>query len=131
MNDDISRAIQALPDRVNADHRLTRIGRYCSTEFLLAAGEASFHIQVERGRITQVLPGPRRMRAWSFALRGAPGAWRHFWQPVPAVGFNDIFAMCRYGHLLIDGDVGPLLEHLRFIKEVIALPRGDIAGDAP
>ena len=48
---------------------------------------------------------------------------------MPEVGFSDIFAMARFDHMRIEGDVGPLLQHLRFIKEVLALPRGSIAGE--
>ena len=64
------------------------------------------------------------MRAWHFALRGAEASWRAFWSPVPRPGFNDVFAMARYGHITIEGDIGPMLEHLRFVKALLALPRG-------
>ena len=51
-------------------------------------------------------------------------------QVLPTPGFNDVFAMARYGHMRIEGDVGPLLEHLRFFKEVLALPRRRRTRDA-
>lgn len=120
---DIAGLLQALPARVNAEPNLLRIGRFCTTEFLLDAGEQPFHVAVDRGRLADVMPGPFRMRAWCFALRAAPQTWARFWEPLPAPGFNDIFAMARYGHLLIEGDVGPLLRDLRYVKEVLALPR--------
>lgn len=123
MSIDINAQIQALPERVNADANLQRIGRYCSVEFLLQCGDHSFYLSVDRGRLAPVLEGARRMRSWRFALRAAPESWQRFWEPVPAVGYNDIFAMSRHGHLAIEGDVGPLLEHLRYLKAVLALPR--------
>lgn len=121
--DDIHALMRALPERVNTDATLQRIGRFCSVEFLFQYGAEDFYLSVDRARLAPVISGPRRMRAWRFALRAAPGSWQRFWEPVPAVGYNDIFAMSRYGHLTIDGDVGPLLEHLRYLKEVLALPR--------
>jgi len=102
---------------------LARIGRHCRTALMLEAGEQSFHLAVERGRLAPVVHGPRPLRAWAFALRAEADVWHRFWAPLPAPGFNDLFAMARYGHMRIEGDVGPLLEHLRFFKEVLALPR--------
>jgi hypothetical protein len=127
VEDDIAALIEALPERVNADPALQRLGRFCSMEFLLEAGALSFHLVVERGRLARVIRGPRRMRGWAFALRAPEDAWRRFWQRVPDVGYNDIFAMSRYGHLAIEGDIGPLLAHLRYVKEVLALPRRMLA----
>ena len=63
MDDDIVKALETLPEGVEARPYLQRLGRYCSTEFMLEAGETSFHILVDRGHVTAVLPGPRRMRA--------------------------------------------------------------------
>ena len=123
MTTDVRALMQALPELVNGNETLRRIGRYCSTEFLLESGDLSHHLVVERGRLEQVIPGPLRMRGWSFALRAESAAWERFWEPEPAPGYSDLFAMSRYGHLRIDGDVGPLLTHLRYVKEVVALPR--------
>ena len=123
MSDDLERALASLPERVNASPALLRIGRFCSVEFLLEVGDRPWHLKVERGRLASVEPGPFRMRAWAFAVRAEEGTWRRFWAPVPEPGFNDIFAMASRGHARIEGDVGPLLESLRYVKEVLALPR--------
>ena len=123
MSPDINALMQGLPSLVNGNAPLRRIGRYCSTEFLLACGDAEHHLVVERGRLVDVIAGPRRMRGWCFALRAPAAAWQEFWREHPAPGFSDLFAMSRYGHLHIEGDVGPLLANLRYIKEVVALPR--------
>ena len=110
-------------EEVNARAHLLHLGRFCSTELLIQSGEQSVYLLIERGLILKVLQGPLLMRAWKFALRAQAQTWNEFWQPVPAVGFNDIFAMSRHGRLVIDGDIGPLLGHLRYIKEVVAMPR--------
>ncbi len=130
METDVRRLIEALPEKVNAEPTLLRIGRYCSTEFLFEADDVCFNLVVDRGRLTDVIAGPLKMRGWSFGLRASSDAWRAFWQPHPRPEYADIFAMTRYGHLVIDGDVGPLLGNLRYIKEVVAMPRRMLAGDA-
>ena len=129
MEGDVRRLMEALPDRVNAEPTLLRIGRHCSTEFLFEADDASFNLVVDRGRLTEVIPGPLVMRGWTFALRASAEAWFAFWQPQPRPEFSDIFAMSRYGHLTIDGDVGPLLANLRYVKDMVAMPRRMLAGD--
>lgn len=123
MSDDLDALVRALPDRVNGHGPLRRIGRHCTTEFLLEVGERPYHLVIDRGYLEPVIRGPRLMRAWAFALRADTHTWRRFWDPLPAPGFNDLFAMARYRHLRIEGDVGPLLTHLRYLKEVVALPR--------
>lgn len=112
--------LENLAERVNADETLRRLGRYCSTEFVIEIGDVPHHVVVERGEIREVIPGPFKMRSWSFAIRAGEAAWREFWSPVPKPGFHDIFAMSSCGHARIEGDMAPLLHNLRFIKEVLA-----------
>lgn len=120
---DIDAIFAQLPASVNARPELVRLGRHCDVEFLLEVGSRVFQITVERGHVTGVHSGPLQMRAWRFAIRAEENAWREFWSPMPRPGFNDIFAMASYGHARIEGDIGPLLEHLRYLKEVAQLPR--------
>ena len=127
---DIEAAIEDLPRAVNGDAALVRIGRHCTTEMLLEAGALAFHLAIDRGRLVDVIRGPLRMRAWVFAVRAETDAWLRFWAPVPGPGYNDIFAMASRGHARIEGDVGPLLEHLRYLKAVLALPRGRVGSAA-
>ena len=122
--DHIDAVIGDLPELVARDPHLLRLGRFCSTELLLEIGEQTFHLVIDRGRVVEVARGPLRMRAWAFAIRGDRDTWQRFWEPIPAPGFNDIFAMASHGHVRIEGDVGPLLAHLRYVKAVLALPRG-------
>lgn len=125
---DITALINAVPAHVNADPTLRRIGRFCSAEFLLDVEGQEFHLIAERGELAPVVVGPLKMRAWRFAIRAPRASWERFWAPLPEVGFNDLFAMTRHGHARVDGDVGPLLTHLRYVKEIIAMPRRILAG---
>jgi hypothetical protein len=122
----ITAVFEGLPALVNGDESLVRRGRDCNTTFLVEAGESSWLVTVRGGRIERVERGPFRMRPWSFAVRAPVEAWRSFWQPVPAPGFHDLFAMTKAGHARIEGDLTPLMQNLRYIKELLAAPRGRI-----
>ena len=118
----IEAIFQRLPEVANSRPELVRMGRFCNAEFLVEIGERTFQITVEAGRVTGVHRGVLMMRAWRFAIRAGEDAWREFWSPAPRPGFNDIFAMTSRGHAKIEGDVGPLLQNLRYLKELLQLP---------
>lgn len=120
---DIDAIFERLPEAANACPGLVRAGRYCDVEFLIEVGEHAFQIRVQAGRVIGLHPGPFRMRPWRFAIRAGEEAWREFWSPVPKPGFNDVFAMTSRGYATIEGDVGPLLENLRYLKALVELPR--------
>ena len=124
---DIETIFGRLQATANECPDLIRMGDRCDVEFLIEAGDCEFRITVQGGRVTDVHRGPFRMRAWRFAIRADESAWREFWSPVPRPGFNDIFAMASRGHARIEGDIGPLLEHLRYFKELAQLPRAMLA----
>ena len=113
----------ALPALVNGNAPLVRRGRYCTTTFLVEAGDTAWLICVHEGRVAKVERGPFLMRAWSFAVRAPAEAWQKFWAPVPAPGFHDIFAMTKGGHARVEGDLQPLMANLGFIKDLLAAPR--------
>lgn len=119
---EIDAIFQRLPEAANSRPELVRMGRFCDAEFLVEVGERTFQITVQAGRVTGVHRGVRMMRAWRFAIRAGEDAWWEFWSPTPRPGFNDIFAMTSRGHARIEGDVGPLLQNLRYVKELLQLP---------
>jgi hypothetical protein len=115
--------LDRLADLVNADASLVRRGRYCSLTFLLEIGDTAWLVTVHEGRVTRVERGPFLLRAWSFALRASAEAWARFWEPVPAPGYHDLFAMAKGGHATVEGDLVPLMANLRYVKDVLAAPR--------
>jgi hypothetical protein len=115
--------LERLAELVNADASLVRRGRYCSTTFLVETGTTAWLVTVHEGRVTRVERGPFLMREWQFAVRASDEAWRRFWEPVPAPGFHDLFAMTKGGHARVEGDLKPLMANLRFVKDVLAKPR--------
>jgi len=115
--------LDALPELVNGNELLVRRGRHCSTTFLVEAGATSWLVTVQAGRVERVERGPFLMRAWSFAVRAPMEAWQAFWEPVPAPGFHDIFAMAKGGHARVEGNLQPLMANLRYVKDLLAAPR--------
>ena len=115
--------IKKLPELVNADEVLVRRGRYLSVDFMIEVGERQYIVRVREGRIAGVDSGPFVMPSWTFAVRGSAEAWERFWQPVPAPGWNDIFALRKDGRMTLDGDLQPLMANLLYVKEVLAAPR--------
>ena len=79
-------------------------------------------VHVAEGRVTAVERGPFLMRSWSFAVRASSDAWARFWRPVPEPGYHDVFAMKKLGVARVEGDLWPLMAHLRYVKDVLAAP---------
>ena len=115
--------VALLPDLVNGDPGLVRRGQRLTTTFLLGVDDAEFLIHVAAGRVAAVEPGPVLLRSWSFAVRASSEAWARFWQPVPEPGYHDLFAMKKLGAARVEGDLWPLMAHLRYVKDVLAAPR--------
>ena len=42
---------------------------------------------------------------------------------MPAPGWHDLFALTKRGAASMEGDFRPLLQHLQFFKDLLALPR--------
>ena len=126
----MSAVFERLAELVNGDEALVRRGRFLTTTFLLEADDAAWLIRVVEGRIERVERGPFLMRAFSFAIRAPRESWQRFWEPVPAPGYHDLFAMSRNGHARIEGDLLPLMTHLRYIQDVLSSPRRPSADPA-
>lgn len=120
---DVHAAIAGLADLVNANAALMRRGRYLTTTFLLEVDDVPYLVRVVEGRVAAVERGPFLMRPWSFAVRAPADTWRRFWEPVPAPGYHDLFAMKKAGVARVEGDLVPLMTHLRYVKDVLAAPR--------
>lgn len=120
--------LDGLAEAANANEAIRRLGRHCTTDFMIEIGDTPHHVSVDRGRVVEVATGPFRLRPWSFAVRASEETWREFWRPLPAPGFQDVFAMTRFGHARLEGDLAVFRAHLRFFKEILALPRGNAVG---
>jgi hypothetical protein len=79
---------------------------------------------VFRGGALEVAEGEPLMSGWEAALRAPAFAWVEHWRDLPRPGFHDLFAMRKRGLMRIEGDWRPVMRHLQFLKDVLALPRG-------
>ena len=116
---------ERLLDLVNADADLVRRGGFFTATFLVQRGETPYLVRVVEGRIERVERGPFLMRDWQFAIRASEAAWEKFTAPVPEAGYQDIFAMAKFGHALIEGDLLLLMQNLRYVQEVLGMARGE------
>ena len=118
-----SEVMTRLPDLVNQDTALVRRGRWLSNVFLVEVGTTQFLVHVDKGRLLNVEHGPFVMPSWSFAIRASESVWQRFWQPLPAPGDNDIFALRKTGEMSVEGNLQPFMANLIYIKQVLAMPR--------
>lgn len=108
----------------NADPQIGRWGRGLSTRLLLEAGTQQWLIDIANGQVTQVTAGPFVMPNWVFALRAPAEEWQAFWQPRPAPGHHDLFALIKRRVLRVEGNLQPFMAHLFFFKALLASLRG-------
>ena len=119
--------IDTIARRVNADEKLIRRGRFVDTTFLIAVDDADTLVRVVEGRIASVTPGPFITPNYSFALRAPREVWQKFWQPLPPLGFTDVFALVKQKLMRIEGDIHPFMANLLYFKDVLAAPRKENA----
>ena len=112
---------------VNADAGLVRRGRFVDTTFLIAIDDADTLVRIQEGRVIKVTPGPFITPDYSFALRASREVWQKFWQPLPPLGFTDIFALVKQKLMRVEGDIHPFMANLLYFKDVIAAPRKEAA----
>ena len=119
--------IDSIPKHVNADANLVRRGRFVDTTFMIAIDDAYTLIRVEGGRITKVTSGPFITPDYSFCLRASSSVWNKFWQPLPPLGFTDIFALVKQKLMRVEGDLHPFMANLLYFKDVVASLRKEAA----
>lgn len=115
--------IDTIARLVNADAGLVRRGRFVDTTFLIAIDDADTLIRIQEGRVAKVTPGPFITPDYAFALRASREVWEKFWQPLPPLGFTDIFALIKTKLMRVEGDIHPFMANLLYFKDVIASPR--------
>lgn len=112
-----------LPELLAADSDLLRRGRWVTVDCRIGIGEQPFFLALENGALAAFERGTRPMRSSAFAVRASDEAWMRHWQPVPAPGWHDLFALTKRGVASMEGDFRPLLQNLQFFKDLLALPR--------
>lgn len=117
------RRLQAIPAAINADQEHARRARLLDADVLIGVGGTSFIMTVRSGRLGELEPATRLLRPWTFAIRAEAATWLMHWQNPPKAGWHDIFALSKRGLLTMEGNLVPLMQHLQFVKDVLAAPR--------
>jgi hypothetical protein len=112
---------------VNADTDLVRRGRFVDTTFMVALDDIDYLLRIQEGRVTKVTRGPFITPDYSFSLRAKRDVWEKFWQPLPPIGFTDIFALIKQKLMRVEGDLHPFMANLLYFKDVLAAPRKETA----
>lgn len=115
--------LDALPAAVNGRPQLVRRGRFLTVDFRWTVGALVHDIQIHQGRVTDLRSDGGLLRPWRFHIAAAEEVWQRFWEPLPAPGYHDIFALTKSGHARLEGDLLPFMANLRYFKEIMALPR--------
>jgi len=113
----------ALPRLLADDTDLLRRGRWLTVECRIDVGSEPFFLSIRDGNLAALDRGPRLMRSTAFTFRATDEAWTHYWEPIPAPGWHDLFALTKRGAASMDGDLRPLLQNLQYFKDLLALPR--------
>ncbi|QDC08603.1 hypothetical protein FHY55_04815 [Oceanicola sp. D3] len=109
---------------------LKRIGRLFSETVLLKIDAEEYYLVFDKGTLAQVVPGPSKKIPYQVGLITDAEAMGRFWQALPQPGFHDLFGLVKIGRAEIVGDILVLVKNLRFLKEVLALPRGQMESTA-
>ncbi|MFT0545981.1 hypothetical protein ACMHYO_06410 [Allopusillimonas ginsengisoli] len=90
---------------------------------LLQFEQAQLLLQIQDGCVIQVLDTFPPLSSWDFAIKADAEVWSRFWQVMPEAGSHDIFALAKSGHMRIEGNLHPLMAHLQYMKDLLALGR--------
>ncbi len=118
---------RALLDKWNANSHLVWRGRNLTVDCLIQIGNTAFLLRIEQGRLKECRRGLPLLCSWAFAIRGTVQAWGALWQDPSPAGWHDIFALSKRGEMSLEGNLQPLMANLQFIKDVVTLPRNEVA----
>jgi hypothetical protein len=110
---------EALREAVATDAELAVIGRWCTLDLALVAGEETVLLRLEGGRISEIIARPDIGASWSVTLRGRREDWLTFLQPVPPPFYHDLLAMnSRVPSFSIEGDRRVFVRHLHALGRI-------------
>lgn len=129
-DDAVISAFAGLPALLDRAPALIARGRRLDCDCLIGPIDRPFHAAIRAGRIAELTAEPRLMRSWRFAYRATPQAWTEYWQAEPKPGWHDLLALTKRGEAVLEGDLTPFMTHLQYFKDLLALPRQQVAAAA-
>jgi hypothetical protein len=126
----VTKAFVDLPALLERTPALITRGRFLDCECLMGPMDRPFHVSIRGGRITDLTQAAVLMRSWRFSYRATPVAWAEYWQATPKPGWHDLLALTKRGEAVLEGDLHPFMAHLQYFKDLLALPRHQVAAVA-
>lgn len=114
---------RSMSDGVNSDEHLVWRGRYFNADIIVQIGSIPFLVRIESGRIKECRRGLPLLCPTVFSVKGETEAWAAFWENPPKPKWHDIFALTKFGHMSVEGNVQPFMANLQYFKDILAMPR--------
>jgi len=122
--------LEAFRDRVNADAEMKLIGQWFTTSIALSFGEVRYVLQINRGRVDDIVARPRIDTRAAFGFRAPIEVWRKFLSAKPPPLYHDFFAMLmRVPDFVIEGDSLIAMQNARALHRMMNLMRNVETGD--
>jgi hypothetical protein len=122
--------LEAFRDRVNADAEMKLIGQWFTTSIALSFGEVRYVLQVNKGRVDDIVAQPRIDTRAAFGFRAPIEVWRKFLSAKPPPLYHDFFAMLmRVPEFAIEGDSLVAMQNARALHRMMNLMRNMETGD--
>lgn len=118
-------------ETVNSDPEMEVRGhQFFDENFLVKMDGEQFLVEVDGGKVTEVMPNPGVNQDWSIGVEGPRDAWEEFVQEHPPAHNNEIIAS-NYrttvreegGHLRLLGSNKTLFQNLRPFQRALDLMR--------
>jgi hypothetical protein len=117
--------------KVNEDPELAVIGKRFTADIGLTFGETRYVLQVQEGRIQNIIPSPRFDVRTQFGIRAPMELWRRFLSKNPPPLYHDIFAMImRVPEFILEGDTLVAMQNARALHRMMNLMQGMGEGNA-
>ena len=99
--------------------------RRADFDMRVGIGSRELLVKVRCGSVQSIedLACLRPLTSWDFSLSAAAECWQQFWEPLPAAGWHDVFALMRSGAMRIAGNLHPFMANLQLVKDLLATPR--------
>ena len=111
-------------ERVNADQEMEVIGRWLTTAFAVTFGDNRYALQLDCGRIVDVIAGKRLDVRTPFGLRAPIEVWRKFLSADPPPLYHDFFAMLmRVPDFVLVGDTLVVMQNARALHRMMNIMR--------
>lgn len=118
-------------ETVNADPEMEVRGHdKFDQNFYVEIGDERFLVEMDGGKVQDVVPNPGMNDRWSFGVEGDREAWEEFVQETPPA-FNHEIIASNYrtavkdeeGHLELTGDNKKIFQNLRAFQRALDLMR--------